>query len=236
MDGVTNGLVVAIDGPAGSGKSSVAKGTAATLGLAYLDTGAMYRAATWWCREQGVDLDDAPRVAAVVAAMPLTMGLDPVAPTVHVSGVDVGEAIRRSEISAAVSKVATNLDVRAGLVARQQAVVEAERVGGFSGGRGVVVEGRDITTVVAPDAQVRVLLTASAATRLARRATEVHGHASAQALAATRDHVLRRDADDSTVVEFHQAAPGVTTVDSTDLDLDQTVAAVLALVTEAGRQ
>lgn len=233
MNGMTNGLVVAIDGPAGSGKSSVAKGTARALGLAYLDTGAMYRAATWWCREQGVDLDDGPKVATVVAAMPLVMGLDPVAPSVHVSGVDIGEVIRRSEISAAVSKVATNLDVRAGLVARQQAVVDAERVGGFSAGRGVVVEGRDITTVVAPDAQVRVLLTASAATRLARRATEVHGTASAQTVAATRDQVLRRDADDSTVVEFHQAAPGVTTVDSTDLDLDQTIAAVLALVAEA---
>jgi cytidylate kinase len=236
MSSVANkpdGLVVAIDGPSGSGKSSVAKGVARTFGLAYLDTGAMYRAATWWCREQGVDLDDGPRVTAVVAAMPLVMGLDPAAPSVHVSGVDIGEVIRRSEISAAVSQVATNLDVRAGLVARQQAVVAAERLGGFSGGRGIVVEGRDITTVVVPDAQVRVLLTASPAARLARRATEVHGSASAQAVAATRDQVLRRDADDSTVVEFHQAAPGVTTVDSTDLDLDQTVAAVLALVVEA---
>ncbi len=233
MNSVANrpdGLVVAIDGPSGSGKSSVAKGVARAFGLAYLDTGAMYRAATWWCREQGVDLDDGPRVTAVVAAMPLEMSLDPAAPSVHVSGVDVGEVIRRSEISAEVSKVATNLDVRAGLVARQQAVVDAERLGGFSGGRGVVVEGRDITTVVAPDAQVRVLLTASAAARLARRATEVHGNASAGAVEATRDQVLRRDADDSTVVEFHRAAPGVTTVDSTDLDLDQTVAAVLDLV------
>ncbi|MBU4337648.1 MAG: (d)CMP kinase, partial [Actinobacteria bacterium] len=96
----------------------------------------------------------------------------------------------------------------------------------------VVAEGRDITTVVAPDAPVRVLLTASARARLARRALEVHGSDSATALAATRDQVLRRDADDSTVVEFHQAASGVVTVDSTELDLAGTVAAVLAVVAE----
>jgi len=233
MECVMDGLVVAIDGPAGSGKSSVAKGVATALALAYLDTGAMYRAATWWCEHHDVDLADAPATAAAVAAMPLVMGLDPVAPTIEVSGVDVAEAIRRPEVSAVVSKVATNLDVRAELVARQQAIVAAERAGGFSAGCGVVVEGRDITTVVAPDAQVRVLLTASPAVRLARRAAELHGEASEQAVAATRDQVLRRDAEDSTVVEFHQAAPGVTVVDSTDLDLDQTVAAVLALVTQA---
>ncbi|MCL2466733.1 MAG: (d)CMP kinase [Micrococcales bacterium] len=231
MTNAPQGLVVALDGPAGSGKSSVAKGVASALGLAYLDTGAMYRAATWWCREQGVDVDDGPTAAAAVAAMPLVMGLDPACPTVHVSGVDVGEAIRLPQVSAEVSKVATNLDIRADLVARQQGLVADERAGGFSGGRGVVAEGRDITTVVAPDAPVRVLLTASPAARLARRATELHGNASAQSVAATRDQVLRRDADDSTVVEFHRAAPGVATVDSTDLDLPQTIAAVLALVT-----
>ncbi|MCL2423411.1 MAG: (d)CMP kinase [Micrococcales bacterium] len=228
---MTQGIVVALDGPAGSGKSSVAKGVAAALGLAYLDTGAMYRAATWWCREQGVDMDDKPQAAAAVVAMPLVMGMDPAAPTVHVFGVDVGEAIRLPQVSAEVSKVATNLDIRAELIARQRALISAERTGGFSSGEGVVAEGRDITTVVAPDAQVRVLLTASPEVRLARRAKELHGHADEHAVAATRDQVLRRDADDSTVVEFHQAAPGVTTVDSTDLDLEQTVAAVLALVT-----
>ncbi|MCL2455228.1 MAG: (d)CMP kinase [Micrococcales bacterium] len=225
-------LVIAIDGPSGSGKSSVARGVARALGLAYLDTGAMYRAATWWCRDRGLDLDDGPAVTRAVAQMDLVLGLDPTAPTVRVSGVDVGEAIRRPEISAAVSKIATNLDVRADLVARQQALVDAERRGGFSTGRGVVAEGRDITTVVAPEADVRLLLTASAATRVARRAKEVHGDDSTEAMAATHDQVLRRDSDDSTVVEFHQAAPGVVTVDSTDLDLPQTIGAVLDLVTQ----
>ncbi|MBU4214071.1 MAG: (d)CMP kinase [Actinobacteria bacterium] len=224
--------MIAIDGPSGSGKSSVARGVAHELGLAYLDTGAMYRAATWWCRERGVRLDDQLAVAAEVAALPLVMGLDPQAPTVTVAGVDVGAAIRTTEVSQAVSAVATNLDARAELGARQRDLIDAERVGGFSGGRGVVAEGRDITTVVAPDAPVRVLLTASAQARLARRALEVHGSDSASALAATRDQVLRRDADDSTVVEFHQAASGVVTVDSTELDLAGTVAAVLAVVAE----
>lgn len=226
-------LVIAIDGPSGSGKSSVARGVARALGLAYLDTGAMYRAATWWCRERGVPLDDEVAVAREVAALPLVMGLDPAAPTVTVAGIDVGEAIRTTEVSQAVSAVATNLDARAELGARQRELIDAERTAaGFSGGRGVVAEGRDITTVVAPDAPVRVLLTASAQARLARRALEVHGTDSAAALQATRDQVLRRDADDSTVVEFHQAAPGVVTVDSTDLDLDGTVAAVLEVVAD----
>ncbi|GAA2729452.1 (d)CMP kinase [Cellulomonas aerilata] len=224
-------LVVAIDGPSGSGKSSVSRRAASRLGLAYLDTGAMYRAATWWCLDQGLALDDTDAVAAAVAAMPLSMGVDPQAPTVHVGGTDVGEAIRTTEISAQVSAVATNLAVRAELGRLQrEAIAEQTRPGSFSGGRGVVAEGRDITTVIAPDADVRLLLTASEEARLARRAIDVHGSADAAAVHATRDQVLRRDADDSTVVQFHTAADGVVTVDSSDLDLEQTVDAVLEVV------
>jgi CMP/dCMP kinase len=227
----TGPLTVAIDGPSGSGKSSVSKGVARRLGLAYLDTGAMYRAATWWCLHRGEDLTDQAAVAHAVRVMPLVMGLDPAAPAVHVDGQDVGEEIRTTEISTAVSAVATNLDVRAELRRLQRAVVEAERLaGGFSGGRGVVAEGRDITTVVAPDADVRVLLTASEEARLARRSLDVHGTADAAAVEATRDQVLRRDRDDSTVSQFQQAADGVVTVDSSDLDLAQTVDAVLTVV------
>ena len=229
-------LTIAIDGPSGSGKSSVSKGVARRLGLAYLDTGAMYRAATWWCLHRGEDLADQAAVAHAVRVMPLVMGLDPSGPTVHVDGTDVGEAIRSTEISTAVSAVATNLDVRAELRRLQRAVIEAERTpSGFAGGRGVVAEGRDITTVIAPDADVRVLLTASEGARLARRALDVHGTADAQAVEATRDQVLRRDADDSTVVQFHTAADGVVTVDSSHLDFEQTVEAVLAVVTAASR-
>lgn len=224
-------LVIAIDGPSGSGKSSVSKAVARSLSLAYLDTGAMYRAATVWVTGQGISLDDAAAVAEAIRQMPLTMRLDPVDPSVSLDGQDVAEAIRSTEVSSRVSAVATNLDVRAELRRRQQAIIAAEcTLGGFSGGRGIVAEGRDITTVVAPDADVRVLLTASEEARLARRSLEVHGSASAEAVAATRDQVVRRDADDSTVTQFTVAADGVVTLDSSDLDFDETVQAALRIV------
>lgn len=228
-------LVVAVDGPSGSGKSSVCRKVAARLGLAYLDTGAMYRAATWWCLEQGVDLSDGPAVTACVRSLVLELDLDPRDPRFRAGGHDVGSAIREGRISAVVSTVATNRDVRADLGARQRRVIDVERgPDGFSGGAGVVVEGRDITTVVAPDADVRVLLTASEEARLARRARELHGAADAAAVEATRDQVVRRDAQDSTVVEFRTAADGVVTVDSSDLTFEETVEAVLAVVHRAG--
>ena len=224
-------LTIAIDGPSGSGKSSVSRGVARRLGLAYLDTGAMYRAATWWCLHRGVDLTDQAAVAHAVRVMPLALGLDPSGPTVHVDGTDVGEAIRSTEISTAVSAVATNLAVRAELRRLQRAVIDAECTpDGFAGGRGVVAEGRDITTVVAPDADARVLLTASEEARLARRSLDVHGTADDAAVEATRDQVLRRDRDDATVSQFQVAADGVATIDSSDLDLEQTIDAVLAVV------
>ncbi|GMA26041.1 hypothetical protein GCM10025864_38000 [Luteimicrobium album] len=225
-------IVIAIDGPSGSGKSSVSRAVARRLGLAYLDTGAMYRAATWWCRHENVDFADEDAVAHAVATMPLEMGVDPDVPVVRVGGEDVGAAIRTTEISTAVSAVATNLAVRDELRRLQRAAIDAEKLEGFSGGRGIVAEGRDITTVVAPDADVRVLLTASEEARLARRARELHGSDGAGAVEATRDQIVRRDADDSTVSQFHVAADGVATVDSSDLDFDQTVDAVLAVVAQ----
>lgn len=220
-DATLNDLVVAIDGPSGSGKSTVARRVAASLGLRYLDTGAMYRAVTWWTLEQGVDLADTERVAQLARDLPLEQGLDPRVEAVSVAGTDIAAEIRTSRISAAVSAVATNLGVRAELVARQQAVA---REGG------VVIEGRDITTVVAPDAPVRVLLTADETVRLSRRAIDVHGTDDETAVDATRDQVIRRDADDSTVASFHEAADGVDVVDSSLLSLDETVDAVLKLV------
>jgi cytidylate kinase len=226
-------LVIAIDGPSGSGKSSVSKAVARRLGLAYLDTGAMYRAATWWCVDQGVDLTDGASVLAAVKAMPLEMGVDPDDPTVKVGGRDVTAEIRTTEISTAVSKVATNLDVRAELRDRQRAAIATEQTGGFSDGRGIVAEGRDITTVIAPDADARVLLTASEEARLARRALELHGESDHEAVAKTRDQIVRRDADDSTVSQFTVAADGVVTVDSSYLDLAGTVDAVLAVVKQS---
>jgi CMP/dCMP kinase len=218
-------LVVAVDGPSGSGKSSVSRQVAQRFGLAYLDTGAMYRALTWWCLEQGVDLADQGAVTAAMDALPLVMGTDPLAPSVHVGGVDVGAAIRETRVSERVSAVATNLDVRARMRDLQRRLISQSSAG-------AVAEGRDITTVVAPDADVRVLLTASEQARLERRALELHGHAGDSAVAATRDQVVRRDRDDSTVSQFIEAADGVVTVDSSSMTLEEVVRAVAELITE----
>lgn len=223
--GRVTGTVVAIDGPSGSGKSTISRRVAAHLGMAYLDTGAMYRAAAWWCVRDGIDLADAEAVTAAVHELPLQMGTDPDNPSIAVGGEDVSVVIRSTEISTVVSAVATNLDVRAELRRRQREIIEASRSEG-----GIVAEGRDITTVVAPDADVRILLVASEAARLSRRAREIHGADDESALAATRDQVLRRDADDATVSSFQVAADGVVTVDSSDLTLEETVDAVRRLV------
>lgn len=226
-------LVIAIDGPAGSGKSSVSRAVAERLNLAYLDTGAMFRALTWWCTQNGVDLDDQSAVALAAKNLPLQMGTDPLSPSVHMAGVEIDEAIRTSAISESVSKVATNLGVRAELRDRQRTLI-AESV---ESSGGVVAEGRDITTVVAPDADVRILLVANQDARLARRALELHGDADHATVHATHDQIVRRDADDSTVSQFMHAAPGVTLVDTSDLDLEQSVAAVLGVVnTRTGRE
>lgn len=218
-------LVVAIDGPSGSGKSSTSRGVANRLGLAYLDTGAMYRAATWLVLRAGVDLNDAEAVAELVADASMTISLDPGQPTIAIAGHDVTEAIRTPEVSAAVSAVATNLAVRADLVSRQQKLVaQAEQ--------GIVAEGRDITTVVAPEAQVRILLVADPDARVARREAELGGRVDT---AAVTDQVIRRDNDDSTVAQFHAAAPGVVLVDSTHHTLDQVIDTICALVESAGQ-
>ncbi len=219
-------LVIAIDGPSGSGKSSVSRAVAQRLDLAYLDTGAMYRALTWWCAQQGIDLEDQSAVARAAKDLPLNMGTDPSSPSVQVAGVVISEAIRTTVISESVSKVATNLGVRDELRDRQRSLI-AQSV---EHSRGVVAEGRDITTVVAPDADVRILLVASQRARLARRARELHGEADHAAVSATRDQIVRRDKDDSTVSQFMEAAPGVTLVDTSDLDFQQSVQAVLDVV------
>jgi len=220
-------LTIAIDGPSGSGKSSVSRAVARALGVGFLDTGAMYRALTWWCLERDIDLTDADAVAAAARDLPLAVGTDPDAPTVSVAGTDISQAIRTTRVSTSVSAVATNLEVRAELQQRQRDLMAqiAQETGG------VVAEGRDITTVVAPDASVRVLLTASEEARLRRRSAELHGSTDAAAVEATRDQVVRRDRDDSTVSTFTEAAPGVVLVDTSDLDFDQSVAAVIAVVT-----
>jgi cytidylate kinase len=222
-------LTVAIDGPSGSGKSSVSKAVARELGVGFLDTGAMYRALTWWCLEQGVDLDDQAAVAQAARELPLEMGHDPRVPQVRVSGREISQDIRTTRVSAVVSKVATNTDVRPVLQQRQRELMA--QIAAETGG--VVAEGRDITTVVAPDADVRILLTASEEARLRRRSRELHGHAEEHAVQATRDQVVRRDRDDSTVSQFTEAADGVVLVDTSDLDFEQSVQAVLSVVRSA---
>ena len=213
-------IVVAVDGPAGSGKSSVSREAARRLGFAYLDTGAAYRALAWHCLDEGVDVDDAAEVADRVDSFDYAIGMQPDRYFVRVGGEDITPDIREPRVTAVVSAVARVPEVRAGLTALfRQLVADAPEPG-------VIVEGRDITTVVAPDAAVRVLLTASSEARMARRSAEL----SAESAEATAQQLASRDAQDSRVVDFMNAADGVDTVDSTELDFDQTVQAVIDLV------
>lgn len=214
-------LVIAIDGPSGSGKSSTARGVAEKLGLAFLDTGAMYRAITWLALQEGVDVDDQAAVADLLTRASMEIDMDPGRPAIAINGIDVSEAIRAPEVSAAVSAIATNLDVRADLVGRQKKLI-ADAVSG------VVAEGRDITTVVAPDADVRVLLVADPAARVARRHAELAEHE--VHVDDVKDQVIRRDRDDSVVAEFESAAPGVHVVDSTSLSLEAVIDMICAFV------
>jgi cytidylate kinase len=222
---VTRGrpLVVAIDGPSGSGKSSTARGVARRLGLDFLDTGAMYRAVAWLALHRGVDLADTAAVAELARGADMEMALEPDGFSIAIDGIDVTRAIRAPKVSARVSAVATNLDVRAELVAQQKRLIAETPVG-------IVAEGRDITTVVAPDADVRVLLVADPQARIARRHAEVADHADVDAVT---DQVIRRDRDDSTVAQFTSAAPGVHVIDSTEMTLDEVVSAICDLVPAA---
>jgi len=223
-------LVIAIDGPSGSGKSTLARGVAQRLHLAYLDTGAMYRAAALWVARNGA-LDSPERMPGLVEAMDLVVGLDPDAPTLHLAGQEISQAIRAPETSTMVSRVSTVIPVRHVMLLHQRAIIARERTSeGWAQGRGVVAEGRDITTVVAPDADTRLLLTASPAIRLARRTAELAQAGAAPSVAAMQDQVLRRDRDDATVAEFTAPAPGVVLVDSTTMDAAQTLDYVLGLV------
>jgi cytidylate kinase len=217
------GVVVAVDGPAGSGKSSVSRAAASRLGFDFLDTGAAYRALTWLALERGVDPDDRDAVIALVDELHYVTIATPEGTTVKVGDADVTAAIREPRITAVVSDVARIPEVRVRLTEMFRAMIAASREAG------IVVEGRDITTVVAPDAEVRILLTADEAVRIARRSRELTPeHAN------TATQLRDRDRKDAAVVDFMTAAEGVTTLDSTDLDFEQTVAAVLDLV-EAAR-
>jgi cytidylate kinase len=210
------GLVVAVDGPSGAGKSSASRGAASALGLRYLDTGSMYRALTWWLLDRGADTTD-PAVVARLAAEPvIEVGTDPAAPWTRVDGTDVSEAIRTREVTGAVSAVAAVPQVRARLIAMQRQIIASAG--------GIVAEGRDIGTVVAPDAQVKVFLTADGAARASRRAAEASW--------STRADQERRDRMDA--AQSGKAADAVE-VDSTGLDLDGVVGVIVGLALQKSR-
>ncbi|WP_346966366.1 bifunctional cytidylate kinase/GTPase Der [Bifidobacterium angulatum] len=226
---------VAIDGPAGVGKSSTSKALAKYFGFAYLDTGAMYRACAWWCLKQGIDLDaeqiDERVVTETVGEFftgdHFDISVDPDKPAVSADGEDISEAIRSSEVSTHVSKVSNIIPVRNVLIAAQRAyIAREESADSFSGGLGVVAEGRDITTVVAPDAEVRVLLTAREEVRQARRSGQSTAGVGAEDVAA-------RDRMDSKVTSFMTAADGVTTVDNSDMDFEHTLDVLIDMVENA---
>jgi cytidylate kinase len=215
-------LVVAVDGPSGSGKSSTARTVAQRLGLEYLDTGAMYRAMTWALLRQGVDTADAAAVAAAAPGVEIVSGTDPADPTIHVDGVDVGVDIRGDEVVQHVSPVSTVPEVRALLVDLQRQTIAAAA-------SGIVVEGRDIGTVVAPDALLKVYLVADPEARAARRSAEEGGSDTA----ATAASLLRRDRIDSSRATSPLAkAADAVELDSTFLTLEQVVDRIVVLVEE----
>ena len=211
------GLVIAIDGPSGSGKSSASRGVARALGFRYLDTGAMYRALTWWFMEQEADPGDTALVAARAAEPVIEVSTSPDDPWTRVDGRDVSREIRTPEVSAQVSVVARVPAVRAHLIASQRAIIAAADPG-------IVAEGRDIGTVVARSAQLKVFLTADPDARARRRAAELRADADeTEAAQARRD---RLDAAQS------EKADDALLVDATDMTLDEVIGKIAGLARE----
>jgi cytidylate kinase len=217
------GTVVAVDGPSGSGKSTVSRRLAQALGTRYLDTGAMYRAVTLAVLEAGVDPLAADTVTKIALECVLTIGTDPSDPHIALDGIAVDGPIRGPEVTAAVSVVSAVPAVRQYLVAQQREIIAATRRG-----KGIVVEGRDIGAVVAPDAILKVYLTASATERARRRSAE-----RATDLDSTAVDLARRDRLDSTrAVDPLAQAPDAVAIDSTGMDIDEVVARLVAMVQE----
>lgn len=212
-------LVIAVDGPAGSGKSTAARRVAATLGLRYLDTGAMYRALTWWLQEQQVELTDTAVVLARIAEPRIEVGTNPERPWITVDGLDVAGSIRTRQVSNAVSTVAAIPQVRELLIGRQRDIIAAAS-------SGIVAEGRDIGTVVAPDAVVKVYLTASEDVRARRRSADLTEDDPAATVTAVQHEQARRDQRDA--AQMAVAADAVE-IDTTGLTLDEVVDRVVGL-------
>ena len=216
-------IVIAVDGTSGSGKSSTSRGAAAQLGLRYLDTGAMYRAMTWWMLTHDVDVFDAAAVAARVEEPVITSGTEPLGPTISLDGEDVAEEIRSERVNAHVSPVATVPQVRARLIALQRAEIEQA----LADGVGIVVEGRDTDTAVWPDADLKLYVTADPAARATRRALEEGGSdaAAVQASLEARDKI-----DSGRATAPLVAADGAVHLDTTPYTLAEVIAQVVALV------
>ncbi len=215
--------VVALDGPSGTGKSTVARRLASALSACYLDTGAMYRAAALAVLRAGADPEDAAAVLRVVEGSRIDVGTDPGAPTVRLDGADVAAEIRRPAATVAVSPVSAVPGVRALLVAQQQGIISAAD--------GIVVEGRDIGTVVVPDAPLKVFLTATAGARAHRRARQD----GTSDLGQVRRSVERRDRLDSTrAASPMRRAEDAVELDTTDLDAAAVVQRLSGLVAQRG--
>ncbi|MFE7561190.1 (d)CMP kinase [Kitasatospora sp. NPDC057500] len=220
-------VVVAIDGPSGSGKSTVSRAVAARLGLSFLDTGAMYRAMTWWMLANDVDVNDPEAVAVACGKPVIVSGTDADGPTITVDGRDVAGPIRGPEVTAHVSAVAAVPAVRARLVELQRGCAAVAE-------RGIVAEGRDMGSVVFPDATVKVFLTASETARAERRAAELRAKGVDEAtITAMAADLARRDAADSSraTAPLTQAVDAVL-VDTSALTLEQVIDRITALVAE----
>lgn len=220
-DRLRPGLVIAVDGPSGSGKSSAARQVASTLGLRYLDTGSMYRALTLWLLRRQVDLSDPDAVSARLDEPDIAVVTDPAAPRILLDGSDVGGAIRTREVSNAVSAVAAIPHVRRVLVAMQQEIISEV----VAAGAGIVAEGRDIGTVVAPHAQVKVYLTASDQARAERRSAELAADPAATVVTIRREQA-RRDRKDSTQMVM---ADDAVAIDTTVLGLDDVAGEIVRM-------
>ena len=215
------GPVIAMDGPAGSGKSTVARRVATELGFRYLDTGAMYRALTWWLQRDAVDLTDTAAVLARMAEPRIEIGTDPAAPQVTVDGQDVGTVIRTREVSNAVSTVAAIPQVRQLLIGMQRDII----ADAASAGKGIVAEGRDIGTVVAPDATVKVYLTASEDVRAERRTADLAADPAATVDSTRREQALRDQRDAAQMVMADDAVK----IDTSGLGLGEVVRRVVEM-------
>lgn len=219
-------LTVAIDGPAGAGKSTVARGVAHALGYTYIDSGAMYRAATLKVLRRGVDLNASEAVLAVVAQSDITLRAAPEGPRVYLDGEDVTEAIRTVEVGEAVSTVAQIPAVRETLVALQR------RLGARGG---VVMDGRDIGTVVLPWADVKVFLTASSKERARRRYQELRAAGKSVTFDEVYQALARRDAIDASRAHSPlRQAPDAVAIDTTGRSVDEVIEEVLALCYQRG--